>query len=193
MNRAQVQEAVRAYCHRQDAETQANELRAIEFAQLNIGRAFFPREGYKLETLTPIDGAAGLPTDYGVADVVADASGELDYIAPREFATARAAGTVGRRFSITGASLLVDASIASLEFGFYAKPAELTTDASVSWLSIYYADALVWAAVAEQMRFVQDFDAAEGAWAHAAMMLRNGTDYAKRAEHAGGGLSIRGR
>jgi hypothetical protein len=193
MNRLQVQEAVRAYCHRQDAETQANELRAIEFAQLNIGRAFFPREGYKLSTLTPIDGAAPVPVDYGVADVVADAGGELDYITPREFATARASGTEGRRYSITGASLILSASIPSIEFGYYAKPAELTADESVSWLSIYYADALVWAAVAEQMRFVQDFDAAEGAWAHAAMMLRNGTDYAKRAEHAGGGLSIRGR
>jgi hypothetical protein len=193
MNRADIQAAVRAYAHRQDAETQDNELRAIQFAQLNIGRIFFPREGYKIVPVTLVDGQGPIPTDYGVADVVSDTEGELDYIAPREFATAWAQGTAGRRFTITGEQLLASPSIELLSFGYYAKPAELTADDSVSWLSIHYGDALVWAAVAEQMRFLQDFDAAEGAWGHAAMMLKAGTDYAKRSEHAGGGLSIRGR
>jgi hypothetical protein len=191
MNLSQITAAVNGYIHRNDAQTVNNIPNAIAFAQAEIARQFFPREAYQIVPPAITSGKAPLPSDFGAADAVITAEGDLAYKSPREFAMLLAQGSASGFYTITGSDLLVDPSVTVAYLNYYARPAELVQDSDSSWLSVYYPDILVWTAVAEQHRFVQDWDQADIANSHALDLAGRAGLASKRNETSGGRLNMR--
>lgn len=164
MTRDDIQAAVNRYVHRTDAATIANELTAITFAQAELSRTFRPRVAFASVDLLP-DGAgvALLPADFAAADyVVADTVGELSFLPPRPFASARVSGQANQSFTITGNQLRVYPGLATLcELGYFQLPAALASAGSSNWLTVSYPDVLTYFAIAEQLRFIEDLERAE--------------------------------
>jgi hypothetical protein len=191
VNLSEIRAAVNAYVHRQDPQTTNNETTAIAFAQAEISRNFFPREAYEIATLPVVDGVADLPADFGAADAVVTAAGDLGFKNPREFAQLLAAGTTQSFYTLTGSELRVDPALTSVILNYYARPATLSNDSDTSWLSVSYPDLLTWMAIAEQQRFVQDWDQAGVSEGHAYAVADRATAASKRIEAAGGRLMMR--
>lgn len=191
MNLQQISDAVNSYIHRDDPQTLANVSTAIAFAQSEIARSFKPREAYEITLLTAVNGAAPLPSDFGSADAVLTAQGDLGYKAPREFATLAMQGGGQGLYTITGSQLLVDPALTEVRLCYYAKPAPLVAATDTNWLSDSYPDVLTWFAIAEQHRFVQDWDQASVAEGHGADVAGRAAAVSKRDEHSGGRLNMR--
>jgi hypothetical protein len=191
MNLQQIRAAVNTYVHRTDPQTIANEPNAIAFAQAEISRSFFPRETYEIEPVTLVAGVGPLPADYGQADAVLTAQGDLAYKSPREFAMLLIDRAARGFYTVTGSDILTDPSLTSLMLNYYRRPEDLVVDSDTSWLSIYFPDVLTWFAIAEQQRFVQDWDQASVAAGHGGEVIARALEASKRVEHSGGRLNMR--
>lgn len=191
MTRLQVQQAISARVQRTDAKVTSNELGAIALAQSYIERHFHPREALAVANVTLTAGVGTLPADFGEADSVANALGILDYESPREFIARGINRATDKCYTITGTQLRTAAATASVSLTYYARPAALTADGSTSWLTTWYEDVLIWCAVAEQHRLVQDWDQAEAAFAYARGLMGMADTASKRAETAGGRMKMR--
>jgi len=194
MNLGEIKAAVRDYVHRADQRTQANETRAVQLAQLAIARTFYPREAYiYLPSLAIAGGVGTLPADFSQADSIAASSGQLEWISTREYDSRKVTGDFGPCYALSGTAILTDPAITSVSMGYYARPETLVDDADTSWLSVYYADVLLWMAVAEQQRFIEDFEAAGVSTMHAAQLAQMAADWSRRGEGSGGQLRMKGR
>lgn len=191
MTRLQVRQAVSVYVQRTDAGTIANELRAMELAQEFLARVFYARESLLTVTVTMTTGSGPLPADFCMADTVSTVQGALDYESPREFVARGARGSTDKAFTIIGQTLRCDPKITSVTLLYHAKPAALTADGSTNWLSTFYEDVLVWAAVAEQHRFLQDWAQADAAMAYAMQLMGESSGAGKRGESSGGRMKMR--
>lgn len=157
----QIRAAVSRYVHRSDAETIDNEPTALDLARLRLGRDFFPESAAVLVTLAVVDGAADLPADFGQADTVRDPAGsDLTYSTPRQWARMVGTKDTQGRFAISDGALMVDGALSSVSLLYY-KRAEPISGSESNWLSEDYPDVWIWLGVAEQHRFVQDFESAQ--------------------------------
>lgn len=184
--------ALRGYVHRGDAASTANEANALELARTMLGRSFFPEVAFAQAVDLPlVNGRGDLPVDFGQADVVVSKSaptGDLLYCTPREFVRRSAQGTEGQHFTITGTRLYTHPSRLLVNLNYYRTPAVIT-GAETNWLSETFPDVWLWAALAEQHRYVEDFDAAEVAteqWQSLAVKAADDT----RANRGGGALRM---
>jgi hypothetical protein len=191
MNLQQIRAAVSSYVHRTDAQTTANEPTAIAFAQAELARSFFPREAYEIQVIPLLAGTGTLPADFGSADAVISAKGDLSYKSPREFAAMIYARSTAGFYTVTGSEILADAALTELTLNYYRRPEDLVIDTDESWLSIYFPDVLTWFAIAEQQRFVQDWDQADVAAGHAGAVVSRALDSSRKVEQAGGRLIMR--
>jgi hypothetical protein len=194
MNYGEIKSAVRDYVHRADQKTQANEARAVQLAQAVLGRSFYPREAYVYVPSIPIvNGLGDLPADFSQADSVGSSIGQLEWISTREYDSRKLSGDYGAAYALSGKLILVDPALVEISLGYYAVPAALSVDSDTSWLSESYPDVLLWMAVAEQHRFIEDFEAAAIATQHAAALAQSASDWSRRGEGSGGKLRMKGR
>ena len=161
MNYDEVRAAVHGYMHRSDIETIDNEPTALELARVTLARDFFPESASVLVTLPVLEGVADLPADFGQADTVKDpGGGDLLYETPRGWARRVGDKTTRGWFTVNGAQLLCDGALGSVVLLYYKTPPAIGPGQS-SWLSEQYPDVWIWAGIAEQHRFVQDFESAK--------------------------------
>jgi hypothetical protein len=194
MNRAEIQAALHRYIHRTDAGTIDNELTALELARVAVARDFFPREASVLVELPVADGKAALPPDFGRPETVAVRGvGSLDYLTPRDYANRITEGTTAGVYTTGGLELRVDPGVSEVVVVYYATPGELVDDGSSSWLSVAYPDILLYRAIAEQQRFLQDWEQAITAENYAVQLIALAQQANKASETAGGGLKVKGR
>jgi len=193
MNLSQIRAALHGYVHRTDQGATDNEPLAIELARVVIARQFFPREASAIATVAISAGVGTLPPDYGSADAVLTVAGALDYATPRDFAERQIDGTAGGYYTVTGSGLLVGESVHSVQLVYFAKPAELVSDGSSSWLSVGYPDVLLYQAIAEQQRYLQDWEQAATAENYAVTLMGDAMRADKSTTAAGGSLRIKGR
>jgi hypothetical protein len=184
-----VRAAVSGYMHRTDQETIDNEPTALELARERLSRDFFPESASVLLELAVVAGVAALPDDFGQADTVTGPDGEpLLYELPRVFM--RGDGSKGK-FTIAGAELRVDGAIASVSLLYY-KTAPPVGPGGTNWLSEQFPDVWIWQGVAEQHRFVQDFESAQIAEQHA-MQVAADAVMRTRANRGGGSMRMSSR
>lgn len=188
-----MQDALRAYIHRPDAGTQSNEARAIELAQVALARQFFPREAVAIATLTVTAGKAPLPADFGTADVIADAQGPLEFKPPREYALAMAEGVTEGLYTITGQELMLGTSAPTVTLSYYAKPGALAIGTDSNYLTASYPDVLLYRSIAEQQRFLQDWEQALTAEQYALGLTQAAAAASSVTEASGGALRMRAR
>ena len=190
MNYDELRAALTAYMHRTDPETIDNEPIAIELARAKLNRWFFPEASSTLlEPIAMTAGQAPLPVDYGQADTVSTAEGDLFYVAPREYARLVARGDTGARFTVTGTTLHVDVAVATVSFLYYRQAEELLAGTDSNWLSEGFPDVWLWQSIAEQHRYVQDFESAMAAEKYA-RSLGDGALIDTRANRGGGSLKM---
>lgn len=197
MNYTELRTALNAYMHRSDAETVGNEPTALSLSLAYLARMFFPSECYTVTAvLVPVAGALALPSDYGRMDVVATAGrpGQLGYAAPREWAELVAAGGLARLglYTIAGAQLLVDPSVTGVVLNYYAR-AQPISGTAANFISTNYPDVWLEAAIAEQWRFLQDFDSAQGAADRCVRLAGTAESQSIINNQAGGALRMKGR
>jgi hypothetical protein len=200
MNYGQIQTAVRGYIHRDDPATDGNLANAVTFAQNWIQQQFAPTAANTLGTLAFVAGTAGpwaqapLPALFQ-RFVLIQPTGEpaLDYIDPRSFIERLAGAGIGDAFTIAGALVLADAKWAgsALLTNVILQPTALVADGDSNYLSADFPDALIWAAVAEQHRFVQDWDEGERAQQHALALVQSYNAAHTAKQQSGGRLIIR--
>jgi hypothetical protein len=156
--------ALSAYMHRSDPETIANELTAIELARVKLGRTFFPELAAAiLPSLPIVAGVGDLPADFGQADNVSTpARGDLLYSTPREWSRYVASRDTLGRYTVAGTKVYTDASLTVVALTYY-RAVDPISGAASNWCSTGFPDVWLWAAIAEQHRFVQDFESAAGA------------------------------
>jgi hypothetical protein len=200
MNLAVLKSTVAAYVHRDDRGTMDNLLNAVQFAQNWIQQQFAPQESNKLGSLTFAAASAGpwaeapLPTGFGRFVVIQVAgSPALDYLDPRSFLERVAGPGIGNGFTIAGAAVLADASLVGVSAltNYILQPTTLANDSDANYLTTAYADALVWAAVAEQHRFVQDWDQADLAEGRAVALIKQYDNAHAAKQQSGGRLILR--
>jgi len=186
-----VQTTARGYVQRTDAKVLANELTAIDQALRLVERTFHPREALATAAITWTAGSAPLPADFAEADTVSTALGTLDYESPREFTARGVNRATDKCYTIIGSTLQTAAANTTGTLRYFAKPAALTTDGSTNWMTLNYTDALVWLVVAEQHRFVQDWQQADAAMAHAMALMGGAEAFTRRSESSGGRMKMR--
>jgi hypothetical protein len=186
----EIRQAVHGYMHRNDAETVDNEPTAIDLARVKLGRDFFPESAaVLLQGLAIVNGVGQLPADFGQADTVKDAAGrDLDYQTPRGWARMVGTKETQGKFSITGDKLYVDGALASVDLLYYLAPQPIGPG-QTSWLSEDYPDVWIWMGVAEQHRFVQDFESAQISEQYA-YELAGKAVFRTRANRGGGSLRM---
>lgn len=186
----EVRAAVHAYMHRNDSETVDNEPTALDLARVKLARDFFPESAAVLVQGLPIVAGVGqLPADFGQADTVRDPSGQdLDYETPRGWARMLGSNETAGRFTIIADKIYTDGALASVNLLYYLKPEPIGTG-ETSWLSADYPDVWIWAGVAEQHRFVQDFESAQIAEQYA-YDLAGKAVFRTRANRGGGTLRM---
>jgi hypothetical protein len=183
----QVRAALSAYMHRTDIETIDNEPTALELARTWLNRWFFPEPSSALvQSVAMVNGEAMLPADYGQVDTVSTHEGDLDYVTPREFARLVARQGTDGNFTVTGTQLMTGVSVAYVSLLYY-RQAEATS--SSNWLSSQFPDVWIWAAIAEQHRYVQDFESAIAATNYA-RGLGDAALIDTRANRGGGSLKM---
>jgi len=195
MNYTQLKAALHAYVHREDAETTANEDTALELARANLSRWFFPEElSATLNPVAFVAGVAALPADFAAVDVLSTLKyGDFDPMPAREWMRAVMQKQTFGRFTVLGTNLVVDASVdATVAALKYFTQVSVIAGAGTNVVSTKYPDVWLWQAVAEQHRFVQDFDAADAAQERA---LAIGTEAMTRSKgnNAGGSLRMASR
>ena len=185
----QVRIAVSGYMHRTDQETIDNEPTALELARERLGRDFFPESASALVEVVLLEGVGVLPADFGQADTVTAPDGEpLLYELPRVFLRG---GAARGRFTITGGELIVAGAFASVSLLYY-RTAPAVGPGGSNWLSEQYPDVWIWQGIAEQHRFVQDFESAQIAEQHA-MQVAEQAVMRTRANRGGGSLRMTSR
>ena len=186
----EIRQAVHSYMHRNDVETIDNEPTALDLARVKLGRDFFPESAaVLLQGLAIVDGVGQLPADFGQADTVrVPGGGDLDYETPRGWARMQGTKETAGKFSIVGDKLNVDAALASVDLLYYLKADPIGTG-QTSWLSADYPDVWIWMGVAEQHRFVQDFESAQIAEQYA-YELAGKAVFRTRANRGGGTLRM---
>jgi len=185
----EIRAAVHAYMHRGDAETIDNEPTALDLARVKLGRDFFPESAAVwVRDLPIVAGVGQLPADFGQADTVRSGTLDLLYETPRTWARLSGMRDTGGRFSITGDKLYVDGALAWVDLLYYLRPEPIGTG-ETSWLSEDYPDVWIWLSVAEQHRFVQDFESAQFAEQYA-YQLAGDAVMRTRANRGGGSLRM---
>lgn len=190
-----IKAALNAYLHRSDLETVGNEDRAMESARIKLSRSFFPRQSWLVVSLVPVAGRAALPLDFGLADLVTTATGELSYIDPRSFVGAEASTdphAVAGLYSIIGQDLAVDVFASPVTLGYFAA-APAISGGSENWLSLYFPDVWLMMAQAEQQRFIQDYDGAALTEQYARELAVAAQTDSTRGAQSGGRINMRGR
>lgn len=190
MTYTEVRAALSAYMHRTDPETINNEPIALELARQKLNRWFFPEPSSTLvRGVVMTAGETNLPADYGQVDTVSTAEGDLFYVTPREFSRLVARGDTGGNFTVTGSSLSTDAAVATVSLLYYRQAEPTTTS---NWLSAGFADVWLWQGIAEQHRFVQDFESALAADSYA-QSLGDRALLETRSNRGGGSLKMTSR
>jgi hypothetical protein len=189
--------ALHGYIHRDDQATTDNEVTALELARQAVGRRFFPREALvPLSGVVPVDGVFPLPADFAMLESVIGAKGqELEYRSLRDFQAEQLAPPAGPKnvYTMTGAALLLSAGAHDQVSGsYFAKPAAITGTGS-NWLSANYADVWLHAAIAEQWRYLQDFDAADLTDSYWQRLAGQAQADSRAAMQSGGAIRIKGR
>jgi hypothetical protein len=195
MNYTELRAALHGYVHRDDQATTDNEPTALELARQAVGRRFFPREAYAaLAGVVPASGVFLLPADFGTLEAVAGTNGaELEFRALRQFQAESLAGHSKNVYSLTGAELLLTPGAhASIAGSYFAKP-QAITGTQTNWLSASYADVWLHAAIAEQWRYLQDFDAADLTDSYWQRLAGQAQADSRAAQQSGGALRIKGR
>jgi hypothetical protein len=203
MNYSQVQAAVQAYVHRDDPATVANIPNAVQFGQAWIEQFFEPQQANVIGTLVFVAGVAGpwaqapLPADFGRFIAVSQpGAGALDYVTPRVFADAIAPGApfIGGFYTIAGGLVLADGSLVGVSCTTVGiqQAAALVAGTDSNYLSASFADLLTWAAVAEQHRFLQDWDEGANAQAYAEALAKRYSAAHTAKQQSGGRLVIKG-
>lgn len=194
MNYDQMRAALHGYIHRDDQATTDNETTALELSLQAVARRFFPRESWAaLATATDVSGAAALPEDFGTMEAVIYQR-ELEYRSLREY-QAEQAGPVAERprntYTLTGASILAQPEV-NLTGSYFTKPESISGTQS-NWLSLSYPDVWLHAAIAEQWRFLQDFEAAELTDGYWQRLAQKAMDDSRAAMQSGGAIRMKGR
>jgi hypothetical protein len=186
----EIRAAVNAYMHRTDPETVQNEPTAMELARAKLNRWFFPERASELvrDIVTAPNGECMLPVDFGQADTVSTAEGDMFYVTPREFARLTARGDTGGNFTVTGSTLHVDKSISKVSLLYYRQAEDIGTG-QTSWLSDDFPDVWIWQSVSEQHRFCQDWESAMAAESYA-KSLGDQALLQSRANRGGGSLKM---
>lgn len=200
MNYGEVQSAVQSYVRRDDPLTLGNVANAIAFGQNWIAQNFSPVEGNKLGLLpfvTATEGpwaAAPLPARFGRFVAISQQGlGALTYMDPRTFADVVASGPFSGLYTIANGEVLASGSLAGLSLvtNYIEQPGPLANSGDTNYLTLAYPDLLVWAAVAEQQRFLQDAPEADTAQANAERLLAWYTKATQAKQQSGGRLTIR--
>lgn len=193
MNASDIAAALHAYVHRTDSDTVSNEPNALALGWAAVARLFYPRESWVIAQVAIVDGRGALPADFGRAIAVSVAGkGQLRYVSPREFTDLYAGSALGGVFTIDGASYAVDPAVTSIATVYAAKLAQ-PSGADSNWLTLTYPDVWLHAAIAEQWRYVQDYEAAKASTEHWQGLAQSCMAQSERAAQSGGGLTIKGR
>ena len=193
MTGAEIAAALHAYVHRQDADTVTNEPLALSLSWAAVSRVFYPREAWRLAPVAVVGGKGPLPADFGRAISVSVAGqGQLRYVSVRDFTDLQADNTMAGAFTVDGASYNVAPAIESLATCYAAKLKQ-PTGSEANWLTINYPDVWLHAAIAEQWRHVQDYEAAQASSAHWQGLAQAAMAQSERAAQSGGGLAMKGR
>jgi hypothetical protein len=200
MNYAEIQSAVQSYGHRDDSGTVNNIPNAIAFAQSWLSQNFAPQQSNRIGALVFVAGSnpwaeAPLPVDFArFVSINQPGVGSLGYVDPREFADLVAAGAFSGVYTIANEMVLASGSLVGITCttNYIAAPPTLTDAAPTNFLATNFADLLVWAAVAEQHRFVQDWDEAANAQGYAQTLLTTYQAAHVAKQQSGGRLTIKG-
>lgn len=163
---------------------------------MRLARSFFPELASNNVALVFVDAGDGtasvpLPADFGQAETLyAGQRGDLEYLTAREFARRWADGLLLDGYTITGGIARGAAELAMLNtvLTYYRAPPPIA-GAEVSWCSTDFPDVWLWHALAEQHRFVQDFESA-GATDNYAATLASDAASQTRANAEGGALRM---
>jgi hypothetical protein len=189
----QIIAAVHDYVHRTDSETVANEARAVEFARLVLQRDFHPQEAWRFATLTLVDGRADLPADLaGLDAVTVEGFGELNFVGTREWATRVAERSTKGYHTVAGLELVCAGDVAAASVAYWAR-VEAISGTQTNYLSELYPDVWTWAGVAEQRRFVKDYEGAGAADATWQEIAGRAMAASRKGAASGGGIRIKGR
>lgn len=201
MNYSQIQAAVQGYIHRDDPGTVGNIPNAIAFGQNWIQQHFAPQQANGLGALVFVTGVAGpwaqapLPVQFGrFIAITQPGIGTLDYVDPRTFLDLVNAGQFSGAYTIAGELVLANASVAGIQClgNWVQQPSALTGSADRNYLTDYFPDLLVWAAVAEQHRFVQDWEEAGAAQGYAQALIQQYQSAHVAKQQSGGRLVMKG-
>lgn len=200
MNFEQMRQALHGYVHRDDQATVDNEPTALALSEAAIARRFFPRESYAALALTLVDGAAPLPADFGTLEAIVGGMGaEMEYRSLRQY-QAEAAGPEhlrpGNTYTLTSSEVLAAQAHGTLLGSYFTRPAPGYTEADLtgaSWLSTFHPDVWLHAALAEQWRFLQDFEAAELTDAYWQRLADRAMADTRASMQSGGAVRMKGR
>jgi len=137
---------------RTDLAPQVDDFIALNEADINM--VLRVREMEASSDLTPVDGVATLPADYlawRTVTALTSPRRDLDFVAPS--AMPDACGTIPRTFTITGDSLVLDATgTFDVRLAYYARIPALSDANTTNWLlekapNVYLFGCLKYAAV----------------------------------------------
>jgi hypothetical protein len=201
MNYSEIQSAVQSYGHRDDSGTVNNIPNAITFAQNWLMQNFAPQQASAITTLTFAASSSGawaeaaLPARFGRFVTVSQPGvGSLGYVDPREFVDLVTAGAFSGVYTIAQGKVLASGSLAGIVCTvlFVEQPAPLLNASDSNYLTADFPDLLVWAAAAEQNRFVQDWDEAANSQGYAQTLLTTYAAAHTAKQQSGGRLTIKG-
>jgi hypothetical protein len=201
VNYSEVQAAVLNYVHRDDPGTVGNIPTAIAFGQSWIAQNFAPQDANVIGSLVFVAGSAGpwaqapLPALFGRFVTISQPSlGALNYVDPRTFVDLVAGGAFSGVYTIAGGLVLAHGSVVGVTClaNWVQQPDAFTGDTSTNYLSTGFADLLVWAAVAEQHRFIQDWEEGANAQGYAQALMQNYNAAHIAKQQSGGKLVMKG-
>ena len=184
--------ALSAAMHRNDPETIANEPTALELARAIVAVSFFPRESeIVLPAFAVTDGMAELPADFGRAAAVGE---DLAYIAPRNWnrMITSAVRELRGKFTVYAGLLHVHPAVTSVAMVYNQQPAKITAGES-NWLSEHYPSIWLYAAKAEQYRFIEDNESANNTDTYWRTLAQQLDGESERSRQSGGLIRMKSR